>query len=407
MIIDSMPASLRALFAPFRSSLTKPQFQHLWTVVVAWVLNTARTNVLHLAMHATGHRTSKGRFFTSAPWDGPGLVDGQIQRMLKAMRPRRGEPIYLIIDDTKVAKRARKMHGVGPMWIPTQKRFTYGHMLVSAAIEFRGVIMPWRFDVWVPKHRAGRAYRKSTQIAAEFIRAFEPPKGLAVQVLFDAYYLTPVVVRACKDRGFAWFSVASKNRTLRRDGRHPRRRLSDLIPGLLRHRGRYMWMKRTRGKVRFRVAVADGRLKGIGSVRVAARKRFGEPMKAATAIVTDRCSMCARRIVETYERRWRIEELFKELRSGLGLGEYQVQSRRGILHHLYLCGLVHLLLTHHSMEAVGAQARKANVTVTLPSLNSRLETVRNSIRCDQVKRILKHERNKRIREQVTQLLLAA
>lgn len=409
MIIDTKPPFLRALFAPFRCLLTKPQFRHLWTIVLAWIINVGRSDIVHLAGRAPrhGHRTSKGRFLTQAAWDGVRLLERQVQRMLKSMRPQRGESIDLIIDDTRMAKRARKMHAVGPIWIPAQGRFTYGHMVVTAAVVFRGVIMPWRFDLWVPKKRAGRAYRKSTQIAAEFIRAFQPPKGLKVRVLFDAFYLTPVVVRACEERGFAWFSVASKNRTLTRESRHPRRRIRDLVPGLLKHHGRNVRMRRARGWARFRLAMADGRLKGIGAVRMVVRKRPYERMSTSTAIVTNARSLDARAIVATYEQRWRIEELFKELRSGLGLGEYQVMSRRGILHHLHLCGLVHLVLTHHSMEAVGAQARKANDTVTLPPLSRRLDLLRELVRKHQIQRIIRHEKNTRRRKKLKEWLLAA
>ena len=409
MIIDARPPSLRAFFAPFRRQLSRPQFDHLWAVTLAWVVNVGRSAVLHLAACAPGHghRTSLGRFLTAAPWDGPALLNGQVQRMLQRMRPQRGEPIHLIIDDTRIAKRARKMHAVAPIWIPTQGRFTYGHMVVTAAVEFRGVIMPWRFELWVPRKRAGRAYRKSTQIAAEFVRAFCPPKGLTVRVLFDAFYLTPVVVRACEARGFAWFSVASKNRTLAREGRGRRRRIIDLAPGLLKHCGRNVRMRRARGWARFRLAMADGRLKGIGPVRMVVRKRPRAPMGTSTAVVTNQCSLDARRIVLIYERRWRIEELFKELRSDLGLGEYQVLSREGILHHLHLCGLVHLLLTHHSMEAVGAQARKANHEVPLPPMSRRLDALRQLIRVDQIRRLLRHEHNIRRRRRLERWLLAA
>jgi hypothetical protein len=257
----------------------------------------------------------------------------------------------------------------------------------------------------VPKKQAGRSYRKSTQIAADFIRDCQVPKGLKVRVLFDAFYLTPVVIRACESRHFAWFSVASKNRTLIRP-EHPAQRISDLAPGLLRHRGRRVRMKRARGRQDFCLTTADGKLKGIGPVRMVIRKRPRAPMHTATAIVTNqRCD--ARKIAEIYEGRWRIEELFKELRSELGLGEYQVLSQRGILHHLHLCGLVHLLLTHHGMEAAGAQARKAQQRIVLPSLHSRLEALRHSIRCHEIRRILRHEPNTRRRKKLEQRLLAA
>jgi SRSO17 transposase len=409
MIIDTRPPSLRPFFAPFRRHLTRPQFHHFWVVTLAWVVNVGRNAVLHLASCAPahGHRTSLGRFLTVAPWNGTDLLNQQVQRMLKWMKPRRGETIHLIIDDTRIAKRARKMHAVAPIWIPTRGAFTYGHIVVTAAVEFRGVIMPWWFDLWVPKKQAKRSYRKTTQMAAAFIRAFEAPHGVKTRVLFDAFYLTPVVVRACETRGFAWFSVASKNRTLTREGKRPRRRIIDLVPGLLKHQGRNVRMKRARGWACFRLGMVDGRLKGIGQVRMVVRKRPRTPMTTATAVVTNQCSLDARTIAAIYERRWRIEELFKELRSDLGLGDYQVMSRKGILHHLHLCGPVHLMLTHHSMEAVGAQARKVNHEVPLPPLSRRLDAVRRLIRADQIRRLLRDEPNTRRRRKLKSWLLAA
>lgn len=409
MLIDTRPPSLRPFFAPFRRHLTKPQFHHLWAVTLAWVVNMGRSAVLHLAACAPqhGHRTSLGRFLNTAPWSGVDLLNRQVQRMLRWMKPRRGETIHLIIDDTRIAKRARKMHAVGPIWIPTRGSFTYGHIVVTAAVEFRGVVMPWRFDLWVPKKQAKRSYRKTTQMAAEFIHAFDVPKGLKVRVLFDAFYLTPVVVRACETRGFVWFSVASKNRTLTRKGRGPRRRIIDLVPGLLRHQGRNVRMKRARGWARFRLGMVDGRLKGIGQVRMVVRKRPWAPTSTATAVVTNQCSLDARTIAAIYESRWRIEELFKELRSDLGLGDYQVMSREGILHHLHLCGLVHLMLTHHSMEAVGAQARKANHEVPLPPLSCRLDALRQLIRRDQIRRLLRDIPNTTRRGELSRWLMAA
>lgn len=410
MLIDILPRSLQAFFRPFRSQMTKPQFHHFWSVTLAWVVHMGRRAVVHLAEHAPshGHRTSVGRFLTSANWAGPKLLDYQVQRTLKRMKPQRGEFMDLIIDDTRIAKRGRKMHAVAPIWVPTRGAFTYGHMVVTAAVAFRGVVMPWRFDLWVPKKQAKRSYRKSTQIAAEFIHSFAVPKGLVVRVLFDAFYLTPVVIRACETRGFSWFSVASKNRTLTRDGsKGPRRRLIDMVGGLLKHQGRNVRMRRARGWARFRIAMVDGRLKGIGPVRLVVRKRPGTPWKTSTAIVTNQRSLDGRKILSIYERRWRIEELFKELRSGLGLGEYQVMSREGILHHLHLCGLVHLLLTHHSMDAVGAQARKANHEVSLPTLNRRLDALRQTIRQDQIRRLLKSETHGGRKQKLKQWLLAA
>lgn len=77
------------------------------------------------------------------------------------------------------------------------------------------------------------------------------------------------------------------------------------------------------------------------------------------------------------------------------------------LRHLHLCGLAHLLLTRHSMGAVGAQARKANVEVPLPTMRDRLEAFRGAVRRDQVRRLVGGKHHRSLREKLDKYLLAA
>lgn len=99
-------------------------------------------------------------------------------------------PMNLVGNDTLIVRKDLAMI------IDSPPRFVHGHIVVTGAILFRGVTLPWRFDLWLPKRWADRAYRKSTEIAAEMIRAFESPKGVKVRVLFDAFYLSPTVTKA-------------------------------------------------------------------------------------------------------------------------------------------------------------------------------------------------------------------
>src|SRR4051794_30374490 len=131
VIIDRKPRCLQAFLWPFRRHLSKPQFAHLWTLLLAWVANVHRSTVLHLAARLPDgvHRTSRGRFLTHAKWDGPALLDQAVTRALRHMRPRSGEALYLIIDDHRIAKRGRKMHGVSKIWDHKQQRFVHGHIV--------------------------------------------------------------------------------------------------------------------------------------------------------------------------------------------------------------------------------------------------------------------------------------
>jgi SRSO17 transposase len=408
MIIDAPPRFVRAFFRPVRSGLSKPQFHHVWTLVLGILLNARRANLRHLteALPGHAHRTAHGVFLSRSDWDAERLLDAERQHLLRRRKPRRGETIFLVIDDTRIPKRGKQMFGVSKIWDHKQQRFVQGHIIVTAAVVFGGVTLPWRFELWLPKRWAGYSYRKNTEIAAEMIRAFEPPKGLKVRVLFDAFYLSPAVTKACETRGFTWFSVAAKNRTLVRTW-GVSQKIGDLGPGLLKYRGQPVRMRRSRGWAKMRVAAVDGRLARTGDVRLVFSKRLRSAWKATVAIATNETKLSARRIVSIYERRWAIEVLFKELRGDLGLGEYQVLSKDAIQRHLHLCGLAHLLLTHHSMDAVGAQARTAKTEVPLPTLSERLHALRDGLRHDQVRRLFRGKRHDRLRQRLERYLLAA
>jgi hypothetical protein len=171
-------------------------------------------------------------------------------------------------------------------------------------------------------------------MAAAMVRGFMPPGGVKVRVLFDAFYLCPQVAGACEGNGFTFFSVAARNRTFTTDGKRGRRRwmrksIARLMPGLIRHKGGRVRMRRSRGQATLRIASADGHLSRIGRVRMVVSKRPRGPWKKCIAVVTNEAGLRPREVVAIYERRWLIEVLFKELRQDLGAGGLPDDCRGG------------------------------------------------------------------------------
>lgn len=398
------PRFLQSVLEPICQSLTKPQRRHLCWFLFALLVSTRKVKLANIAMTAPrgGHRTSCGGFLRSE-WDAPSLLCQQALRVLRRMKPQAGEVIYLIIDDTRIEKRGRKMDAVTKIYDHKTLRFVRGHIVVTAALMFRGVVMPWKIDLWIPKAQAQGKYRKINQIAAEMINQLVVPQGLKVRVLFDAFYLAVNVVKACESRGFTWFSVASKNRKLVRKYCRTRA-IKEFAPGVLKHDSRRIRLRRVRSWRWMRIAQVDGFLGRIGQVRMVLSKRPRDPWKKTLAVVTSETGLEARKIMTLYENRWNIEVLFKELRNSLGLCDYQVLSRNAIERHLHLCCLAHLLLTHHALKDAGAQAKEKDQEVTLPHLNERLENLRNSIRREQAKSLLQRIKNRDARTKIKDFL---
>jgi hypothetical protein len=408
MVVPFCPRFLQAFLTSVLPLLTRPQARLLKQLTLAWLTGCCGKLVQAAKATRPRHRTSLGRFLTRSSWDAPTLLSILVLKILRRLRPVAGEVIYLLIDDTRLPKRARRMAGVKKIWDHVGKRFVRGHMVVTAAIVFRGITLPWRFHLWLPKRfcrQKGRKFLKLTGIAAEMIRTFQPPCGLKVRVLFDAFYLCKSVTAACDQRGFTWFSVASRNRLLEQDGR--RRRIGQIGPGWIKSHGRRVRLRRARGWRWMSIAAVKGRLQKIGPVRVVFSKRPGDPWKKLLAIATNDLARPAREVVAIYERRWAIEVLFKELKGTFGLGAYQMQKQAGIERHLHLCGLAHLALTHHSLSAAGAQANEKNKDVLLPRFQERLEALRREIHEDNINQFVRRIRHPKIRRRVREQLLAA
>lgn len=407
MVVPFCPAFLQAILSGAVALLTVPQVRLLRHLTLAWLMGCGG-KMVHAARRIPGrHRTSLARFLNKSSWDAPAVLKAAALRALRRLRPKAGETLYLILDDTRIGKRARKMPGVQKIWDHAAQRFVRGHMVVTAVVVFRGVALPWRFQLWLPKDYCRRnrlKYAKTTEIAASIVRTFTPPKGLKVRVLFDAFYLCKALTAACEDRGFTWFSVASRNRLLERGRRQDS--VGDVGPGTLKHRRQRVRLRRARGWRWLHIAAVDGRLKRIGAVRVVFSKRPRDPWKKLIAIVTNEARLPAREVVTVYERRWAIEVLFKELKGTLGLGEYQVQTRQGIERHLHLSGLAHLALTHHGLRAVGAQAKRANTDVPLPRFQERLDALRRDVRAESASRFVRRIRHRKVRRRVREYLLA-
>jgi hypothetical protein len=152
VIISRLPAFVQCFFRPFRNTLSDDQFRHLWSFVLALVVNLRSAKLLHLSnlAPAAGHRTRHGAFCAQGNWDAPALLHDRTLDLLGGMKPRAGEVLYLILDDNRIAKRGRKMDHVSKIWDHKQQRFVHGHIVLTCAICFRGVVFPWRIELWKP-----------------------------------------------------------------------------------------------------------------------------------------------------------------------------------------------------------------------------------------------------------------
>jgi SRSO17 transposase len=356
-----VPPSLDKFFQPLHGHFHWDHFTYFRLLVVTIACMWGRRNVANVYryLEAPSHRTRLNNFFLVARWDPEAALRQKAQELLEALHPQPGETIYLLIDDSKKAKRGQCMDAVAKLKDPVTDTYIRGHQYVCAILVCRGQVIPWGIRLYVKPQQAkalGLPFRKSTELAAQLIRELKAPGASNVMVLFDAYDLCHTVVQACREKRFCFASTLKGNRSLFKAGwklsagRYSknlfRRRRTDTLVTVKPHgQARYRdidagWLK----------VSALGPLHIVFSRQGSARKILG--------LVTDAPALSAAELIRRYEIRWTVEQFFKDSKQLLGLGHYQNRSYGAAVIHLHLVCFAYALLTHLRIARPGAQGQR-------------------------------------------------
>ena len=129
-----------------------------------------------------------------------------------------GEAIFFIIDNTTNKKRGNHILAAFSFFDHTSKQYIWGQQLVCAIIEYRGIIIPYAIEVYIPKdtaQRNGYQFRKKTQIASEILSEFQADENEQVFVVADTYYASPTIMKFCRSCKYSFVSMLKTNRILK------------------------------------------------------------------------------------------------------------------------------------------------------------------------------------------------
>lgn len=368
--IVRFPSKLESFFRSLETEFHWDHFEYFRTLVLLVAFCWGRRNVSalyrHLDSKGRSARTRFNNFLLVGRWDAQGALRQKAYELIAALKPKRREVIELIIDDSKKGKRGKTMDAVGFVYDPVTKRTVLGHLYVKATIRFRGHTIPFGISLYVKKEDAPELdvdFKKITQLAAELIRAFEPPRGCKVRVLFDSFYLCPVVVKACRKKKFRFVSTLKNNRNLSKTGR--KLKAGPYGKGLFRRaRRKRLIVKKKSGRVSYWYVDAGWITVGkLGELRVVYSRKNKE--HKILAIATDDPSLTAAGIIRSYDGRWSIEVFFRDAKQLLGFGQYQNRSLTAAVTHLHLVCFAYALLTHIAIDRECAQAKRKKKTAKL------------------------------------------
>jgi hypothetical protein len=375
--IGKFPPFGKRFFRRARKLCGSCNFEHFWRAVCAIASLHGRRSIQRLRDVTGGYCTRQAiaYFLNHATWNAPEALRQTARDTLTQLGYRPGDTIYILLDDTQKRKRGRVMDAVTKIFLHAEKTFAHGHTILSCALVYRGVTIPYAVRLWAtqdfctstqveakPEDRVG--FRKLTTLAAEVIQDLTLPAQAKGIVLFDSYYLCAAVTNACQARHWPFVSVAKKNRNFAPDGRRrDKRKVGRYGRNVLDRCGT---LCRVGGKDH-RLAARVGWLSKVGRVKLVFSRRPRE--QAWVALVTNATRWSMRTVLGHYLNRWPIELLFKMSKQYRGLGDYQVLRYRGVVRYLHLVLIAGLLLTHLALRAPDVQADvKGRKELRLPSV---------------------------------------
>jgi hypothetical protein len=323
--LTCVPPTVYQILYPLKREFRCPQARHFrifcW-VLVALAVQAGPGTVKSLARVAPERVTywAMLRMVRSGYWDPDALVTELSRVLLLTLPPPEDRTLYLLADPTLKRKRGRK-HPLGKKTrMSTSAPYVFGFELVMLVAAWGRVRVPVAFALVDPKVKG-----HANALLRQLLERFEPPAWAErVVVTADAGMAANQTFRVIESRGWAFVFATSRTRRFC-DGKQ----LRDLINHLPHARYRRLATRKPDGRrADYWVYSRPARLNGLGDVTIIlSKQRRNDGPKRVKIIVTNLEGVSAREVLGMYARRWGVELVFKELKSGLHLGRMQVTKQ--------------------------------------------------------------------------------
>jgi len=341
--ILEIPEDVSRLCTAYKPTFSEPQYRQFENFITGLMVS----NEANIEALASGYRLSQSydslhHFVSESPWDINDVL-GFTVSILKNLP--HGQSLHeqgmLIIDDTLIEKYGKLMEAAGKLWDHSQGRYlNYAHCLVGLCwSDHKKLRYPLRFEIyqkedWCKKHKV--EFKTKIKLAIELVE-WAVKQGIPFQtVVFDSWFFTKDFCDYIEKLGKDWISMSKSDRIITVKGRKqsvgdygkdldpttlPTHKLKGKRYSIHSIQGRFQCLKR--GKEALRLIVSfeeESEEKGGGH-------------KHAVYLVSNRKDIRPERLLRAYQIRWNVETFFKDAKSHLGLGDYQMRKLNGIKSH--------------------------------------------------------------------------
>ena len=228
-------------------------------------------------------------------------------------------PGYLIIDETFFSKQfSGLLEGIFNMFHAAMKRQERGAMIVVLAWSNGIVTIPIAFKWMFHKDLAGKNHKTKSELAMELLLEYKD-KVPFDYLLVDGHYSTIYLMRFLIDQSIRFVAKFPVNRVVEtKDGEKNQ----------LRNHSHLKLSRNSRNKCTKAI------FNGIELYISAHKRKKRNGGFAFTYIVSNIC-LQAKEYLQRYEKRWKIEKMFRTMKQSLGLQHCQARSLLRQKAHIY------------------------------------------------------------------------
>ena len=411
--LQRIPLQVDILLVELQQFFNDYQWLHFRSILLALMVTPykATLNGMVKILSFGSHRSKHNEFLN----DCSGILGKALKfyaMLILQLLKKTGEAIYFIIDDTTNKKRGKHILAAFSFFDHTTKQYIWGQQLVCAVIEYRGIVIPYAIELYIPKEEAktrGYEFKKKTEIAAEILDSFEADEKQSAEggifVIADTYYASPIIMNLCRQKGYSFVSMLKTNRILKINGKQM---------NVLSYTKRY-FNKRNRKRIikidkkKYQVSSAKVILKSGGAVKIVCTRSLSH--YTVKTIFTTNSALPIESILIAYSKRWSIEVFFKMSKQYLGLRAYQSVNLPAIQSSVRLSLISYNLLTHVFISEKRAQGKRlTDKNLAQFSVLSTRDRLRQLTMVDSIEYCLERNINKsknKTTTEIKQMLLAA
>jgi hypothetical protein len=334
---------IQNLLSCFSEIFSRPSFKLFSSFVIGFIQlgkETHTSSMVQSLSFSFLHRSlsSFTRFLGQNVWALEEVADTALEQFFHRLRIKAHSVLFLIVDDTIIQKTGKKIPGCAWHRDHAQKAYVFGHQWVLSALLYKDFLLPLWAKLYHPKGTKGLgSFQTKITMAKKMLQTLRLPVPCKVYLLADSWYWAKELAKLCRKYGYHMISQLKTTSVLFMDGKKTKVTTLSDISSAYREVSVFIYGKNKTLKI----ARFVGIIKGLGKVAVVVVK---EKRKKDSYLVSTNLHLSALDIVKYYAKRWKIEQMIKDLKQRLGFGHYQVRNPQAIQRHVAIVLLSYSIL---------------------------------------------------------------